>query len=195
MTQTVIGLIEDEKQAQAAIEALLKTGIRREQLGMVSTRIVREAAAATAGASTGMLVGGLAGMVLAATALMLPGIGAALVAGPALTLFAGTTLGMIAGGLIGGLTAKGVPDADAKMFADGVKRGGTLVTVAAESDELAQRALAILREHGAKQEAAIAYPFDLAMPDEAAVRALSQSPGQYGGPERRSGGERRHATA
>jgi hypothetical protein len=96
-----------------------------------------------------MLVGGLAGMLLGAAALMIPGIGPVLVAGPALTLFGGTTLGMLAGGLIGGLTAKGIPEDDAHFYAEGVRRGATLITVAAKTDEDSKRAVEILKSHGA----------------------------------------------
>jgi hypothetical protein len=194
MTKTVIGLIEDPKQAKDAVDELLKSGLREEQVGIVSAKMLREAAETTAGASTGMMVGGLAGMLLAATALMIPGVGPVLVAGPALTLFTGATLGLIAGGLIGGLTARGVPDLDAKMFADGVKRGGTLVTVACDSDALADRALEILKRHGATEEAAIVYAFDMAMPDDQTIQSLPKGNAAYGGPERRAGTERRHAT-
>jgi hypothetical protein len=148
-----------------------------------------------------------------------------LVAGPALTLFAGTTLGMLAGGLIGGLTAKGIPEADAHFYAEGVRRGATLITVYAKTDELAQRALGILKKHGAMdieqraqewkqrgwngkfEEKPQTAASPVANPDRieplAAVSAYSLAiemeapPGasvpSYGGPNRRTGQERRNA--
>jgi hypothetical protein len=111
--------------------------------------VAREATAAVTGAATGMAVGGLAGLLLATAALAIPGVGPVLVAGPALTLLGGTTLGIVAGGLIGGLTRRGIPEDDAHFYAEGLRRGATLVTVNAKSDELATRAADILKRHGA----------------------------------------------
>jgi hypothetical protein len=149
MAKTVIGLIENSSEAQKAVEELLKSGFDRKDIGVISSDILREASAAVTGASKGMVIGGLAGMLLAATSLAIPGIGPVLVAGPALTLLAGTTVGAIAGGLIGGLKSRGVPEEDAHFFAEGVRRGGTLITVVARTDELAERAVEIMKRHGA----------------------------------------------
>jgi uncharacterized protein (TIGR02271 family) len=60
----------------------------------------------------------------------------------------GAGVGAAAGGLIGGLTAAGVPDEDAQYYAEGVRRGGTLVMVAAEENK-AQQAYDIMMRHGA----------------------------------------------
>jgi hypothetical protein len=42
---------------------------------------------------------------------------------------AGAAVGGAAGGVIGSLTTAGVPEADANVYAEGVRRGGSLVTV------------------------------------------------------------------
>jgi hypothetical protein len=197
MATTVIGLIEDSSEAQKAVDELLKAGFDRKDIGVVTSDMAREALTAAAGASTGMLVGGLAGMLLGATALMIPGIGPVLVAGPALTLFGGTTLGMLAGGLIGGLTAKGIPEDDAHFYAEGVRHGATLVTVVAKTDEAANRAVEILKSHGAadlgerieqwkregwsgryEEKAAEAKPGAAAAPKTAESRATESKPAQ-----------------
>ena len=41
---------------------------------------------------------------------------------------AGAAAGGIAGGIVGALTQAGVSDEDAQVYAEGVRRGGTLVT-------------------------------------------------------------------
>src|SRR5208337_657093 len=57
----------------------------------------------------------------------------------------GAVVGAAAGGLVGSLTGAGVPERDAQFYAEGVRRGGTLVTVrvddarASTARELVQR--------------------------------------------------------
>lgn len=57
---------------------------------------------------------------------------------------AGAFAGGVAGGIIGGLTSSGIPERDAHFYAEGVRRGGTLVTAKVE-DALAPEAEAILK--------------------------------------------------
>jgi hypothetical protein len=147
--KTVLGLLDNHGDAQKAVDELLQNGFRKADIGVVSSRMVDETMAAASGATKGMALGGVAGMLLAAATLLIPGIGPVLAAGPALTLLAGTTFGAVTGGLIMGLTEKGVPEADAQFYAEGLRRGGTLIIVVARNDERAERAVEILKRHGA----------------------------------------------
>jgi hypothetical protein len=147
--KTVIGIVENADQAKQAVEELLKSGFHRREIGVISSDVMREAAAALSGGSTGAAIGGLAGMLLAASAMVIPGIGPVLAAGPALTLVGGTTLGALAGGIVGSLKAKGIPEDQANFYAEGMRRGGTLITVLARNDDLAARAVDIIKRHGA----------------------------------------------
>jgi hypothetical protein len=150
MAKTVVGMIENQAQAQKAVEDLLAAGFDRKDVGLVSPEeVVRESTAAMAGASAGMLVGGLAGMLLTAAVAAIPGVGQVLLAGTAAALLSGTALGAVAGGIIGGLMKRGVPEDDAHVFAEGIKRGATLVTVTARSDEMERKAVDIMKRHGA----------------------------------------------
>jgi hypothetical protein len=149
MAKTVIGILENPSAAQQAVDELLKSGFGRRDIGVISSDLMREAATAATGASKGMAFGALAGMLLSAATMMIPGLGPILVAGPGLTLLGGTTLGALAGGIVGALKARGVPEEQANFYAEGVRRGGTLITVNAKTDELAQRAIQILKSHGA----------------------------------------------
>ncbi|WP_331299739.1 hypothetical protein [Methylobacterium oryzae] len=56
-------------------------------------------------------------------------------------------MGAAAGGLIGGLTAAGLSADEAETYAEGVRRGGTLVTVRADESR-AERVLSILDQAG-----------------------------------------------
>jgi uncharacterized protein (TIGR02271 family) len=69
-------------------------------------------------------------------------------AGPLIAVLTGASVGAVAGGLIGALTDIGVPEEEASYYAEGVRRGGTLVTVRAE-DHLGDRAVEIMERHNA----------------------------------------------
>ena len=77
----------------------------------------------------------------------IPGLGPVVAAGwLASTLVGavgGAVVGGAAGGLVGALTKAGVPEEDAHVYAEGVRRGGTLVT-ARVSEDLAPEARRIL---------------------------------------------------
>lgn len=59
---------------------------------------------------------------------------------------AGAVAGGAAGGIIGGMTSSGVPERDAHFCAEGVRRGGTLVTAKVE-DALASEAATLKRSN------------------------------------------------
>ena len=79
-----------------------------------------------AGAGTGLLT--------ALGVIAIPGLGPLVAAGVLATTLAGTVAGAAAGGLLGALTDYGVSEEDAHVYAEGVRRGGTLVTVQAADD-------------------------------------------------------------
>ncbi|HEX9440085.1 MAG TPA: hypothetical protein VF909_10395, partial [Roseiflexaceae bacterium] len=60
------------------------------------------------------------------------------------TTAVGAGIGAAAGGLLGALVGLGIPREDAEFYAEGIKRGGVLVTVQA-SDDRASEALNIMR--------------------------------------------------
>ena len=105
---------------------------------------------AAAGAGTGAVIGGSLGVLTGAAGLFIPGLGAVLGMGPMLaTILGGAAIGAAAGGLAGALVNAGVPDADAAAYAEGVRRGGTLVTVVAADETAAGRAADLLDDAGA----------------------------------------------
>jgi len=86
-----------------------------------------------ADAGIGAAIGGVGGLLLsAAGALTIPVIGPILAAGPIAAALTGAGIGAAAGGLIGALTESGIPEEDARYYAEGVRRGDVLVTVKAE---------------------------------------------------------------
>jgi uncharacterized protein (TIGR02271 family) len=168
MSKTVVGLMDNIGEAQAVVRDLVASGIERDDIGFMANekagagargeaRAGRErgdsegdaASGALAGAGTGAAIGGVAGLALSLAPLAIPGIGPILAAGPIAAALTGAGIGAVAGGLIGGLTRLGVPEEEAHYYAEGVRRGGILVTVAADDDREAEQAVAILKRHGA----------------------------------------------
>ncbi|RPI29109.1 MAG: DUF2382 domain-containing protein [Chloroflexota bacterium] len=92
------------------------------------------------------MLGGLGGLLVGLGLLAIPGIGPVLAAGPIVTTLAGAGVGAAAGGLVGALVNAGIPSEQAEMYVEGVKQGGTLVTVTT-SDDRAGRAVDIMNRY------------------------------------------------
>lgn len=83
---------------------------------------------AATGGGIGAALGGAAGLLTGLGLMAIPGVGPVVAAGWLVATLAGAAAGGLAGGLIGGLTQAGVSEQDANVYAEGVRRGGTLVT-------------------------------------------------------------------
>src|SRR5688572_10122845 len=161
MSKTIIGMMDNVSEARNVVEDLVASGIDRDDIGFMANEKhatpqradADDGAGATsgalAGAGTGAAIGGVAGLALSFAPLAIPGIGPILAAGPIAAALTGAGIGALAGGLIGGLTKLGVPEEDAHYYAEGVRRGGILVTVAADDDREVEQAVSILKRHGA----------------------------------------------
>lgn len=95
------------------------------------------------GATIGTVLGGGAGLLAGIGSLAIPGVGPIVAAGWLIAAITGAGIGAAAGGLVGSLTGAGVSEADAKIYADHVGQGGTLVTVRS-TDEMATQVEHIL---------------------------------------------------
>jgi hypothetical protein len=160
MTQTITGLFDRYDDARIAVQDLEAAGIAHRDISIVANdahgerRDALDPAArdAEAGAGIGATVAGIGGLLAGLGLLAIPGIGPVVAAGwlaaTAAGAVGGAVLGGAAGGLVGGLAGAGVPKADAHVYAEGVRRGGTLVT--AKVDEpLVPTARAILTDEHA----------------------------------------------
>jgi len=98
------------------------------------------------------VVGGVLGLLVGIGALAIPGIGPVIAAGPLVaalgTAAAGAGIGAAAGGLLGALVGAGIPEEEAHLYAEGVRRGGSLVTVSTD-ESMASTAYSVLRRHNA----------------------------------------------
>jgi hypothetical protein len=159
MNTTVVGLFDDRETAQESVRDLIDAGFRRENISVVAAdpegslykeHVNDEGTIAGEGAATGLtsgaVVGGLLGLLIGAGLIFVP-VGV-LAAGPIVGLIAGGAAGAATGGILGGLIGLGVPREEADVYAEGVRRGGTLVTVSTD-EENAGRAHSILDRDGA----------------------------------------------
>jgi stress response protein YsnF len=152
----VIGLFNETRDAQGCLEDLLKNGFDRDDISLVrkgteSDSIGREdrddSSGVVKGAGIGAALGGIGGLLVGIGALAIPGFGPLIAAGPLMAALGGAGIGAATGGIIGALTDMGVPEEDAKFYEEGVRRGGTLVTVSARDDSSAERAVEIMEDH------------------------------------------------
>ena len=161
--KTIVGLFDSFSEAEAVVRDLERAGYDRSDISMVANESSRRGARTTTTASTrsddggavegagtgaviGGVTGGVAGLIASLAGLAIPGIGPVLAAGPLVAALTGAGVGAVAGGLIGALTSAGVPEEHARYYEEGVRRGGTLVTVAA-SDSDADEVMDIMNRH------------------------------------------------
>src|SRR5690242_20797766 len=159
MTQTVTALYDTYDAAVSAVNALEAAGIPHSDISVVSNNVDNRynkdrhsnaAEDAGRGAGIGAAVGGVGGLLAGLGLLAIPGVGPVVAAGWLVATAAGAATGAVvggaAGGLVGALTGAGVPERDAQFYAEGVRRGGTLVTARVD-DARAPTAREILRRY------------------------------------------------
>ena len=158
--KTIVGLYDDIATARMVVEELAAAGFERNDISLVANNSVTgltgtgatggdgEAMAegAAGGALVGGALGGLGGLLLGLGALAIPGIGPVVAAGPIVAGLTGAGIGAAVGGLAGALINWGVPEEEAQFYAEGVRRGGTLVAVKSD-DGRVNEALRIMNQH------------------------------------------------
>ena len=159
MTTVITRMFESYSDASQAVTELESAGIAHGDISIVASNNETSSNAAApvaytddnvatdpdapatgagAGASVGTLVGGGAGLLAGIGMLAIPGVGPVIAAGWLVATLTGAGVGAGFGGLLGGLVGAGVPEEHAHVYAEGVRRGGTLVTVRAPEGQSAQ---------------------------------------------------------
>lgn len=160
MAKTIVALYDEFDAARRVVQELVDNGFSREDISLLASDARGEFAryhqtdqeevsrgeeiGISAGA--GAAVGGLGGLLIGLGLLPVPGIGPALAAGPIAAALAGAGIGAAAGGLSSALFGMGVPEREAGYYAEGVRRGGTLVILSTADDAL-QQATEIMHRH------------------------------------------------
>jgi hypothetical protein len=146
MSKLITGIFTSRSRAEQAVDELMRAGFAPEDVSLLmseSTRgrefAVKRSTKAPEGAATGAAIGGVLGAVAAGLAavgtIAVPGL-ALVAAGPVVAALAGLGAGAAAGGLTGALLGLGIPEHEAKFYANEIERGGILVGVYAHSDRV-----------------------------------------------------------
>lgn len=165
--QTITALFDRHEDASTAVSKLEAGGVPHSDISIVSNNegdrhaglIARDGDHVSAdtkekakdgtgtGATLGTVVGGAAGLLTGLGLIAIPGVGPVVAAGWLVATLTGAGIGAAAGGLAGGLTGAGVSEQDAHAYGEGVRRGGTLVTVRAD-EARGPMVMDILEQHG-----------------------------------------------
>ena len=86
------------------------------------------AEAAGAGAGVGAVAGGTAGLLAGLGLIAIPGVGPIVAAGWLVSTLAGAAIVGASGGVIGALTQAGIGKDEAEVYAEGLRRGGAVVS-------------------------------------------------------------------
>ena len=163
MKKAIVGYFDRYGDAQNAVRALVDSGLSRADISLVASDPTGEYAKfetrpatgadevsnTAAGAGTGAVVGGISGLLVGLGVLTIPGIGPVLAAGPLATTLLGIGVGAAAGGLIGALIDLGIPEEEAQYYAEGLRRGGAVVTVHTENEGIIRRVTDVFERHNA----------------------------------------------
>ena len=146
MTTTISRLYDNYSDAERAVSRLESAGVPHSDISLVANnsdnwygssrgKVDRDrdgtddrAEGAGAGAGIGAGLGGAAGLLAGLGMLAVPGLGPVVAAGWLASTAVGAAAGAATGGIVRALTQAGVSKEDASRYAEGVRRGGTLVS-------------------------------------------------------------------
>jgi hypothetical protein len=160
MTATISRLYDGYSTAQQVVNDLEAAGLRSDDISIVASNADnwyktgsttgRTATArkdkdhdgkdervegAETGAGVGAVIGGAAGLLAGLGVLAIPGVGPVVAAGWLAATALGAVAGGATGGIVGALTQAGISKEDAPVYAEGLRRGGTLVTARVPDSE------------------------------------------------------------
>jgi hypothetical protein len=149
MTVTISRLYSSYAEAREAVSNLEGAGIKHSDISILASNADNwysadrktgtfpdrdldgkddRAEAARTGAGVGAAVGGAAGLLAGLGLLAIPGVGPVVAAGWLVATLTGAAAGSATGGIIGALTQAGVSKEDADVYAEGLRRGGAVVS-------------------------------------------------------------------
>ena len=159
MAKAIAGFFHTQADGERAQKALFDAGFTQDEVSYLAgdTRGHQTPKVGPALMNTGSeseavsdaFVGGAVGLAAGVIAVALPGIGPLLAAGPLAGWIAGLTAGAVTGGAIGLLKDYGVSEEQAEFYAEGVRRGGSLVTVHGVDEDREKVARELLNTAGA----------------------------------------------
>jgi len=158
MSKTIAGFFRTRADGETAQDKLLAGGFTRDEVSFVAGDTgghempvlgpLRGTGAESEVAQDAYL-GGAIGVALGVIAVMIPGFGLLIAAGPLAMAIGGLSVGAAAGGIVGLLREHGISEDEAGFYAEGVRRGGSLITVHGVTVEGEEKARRIMKQNGA----------------------------------------------
>jgi hypothetical protein len=155
------GIYQTQVDVEYAVDALRTDGFRNtdvsvlfsDQKGTQDFAVEKNTKApegTAAGATTGVLIGGVLGWLAGLGGLAIPGVGPLIAAGPMVAALAGAGVGGAVGGIAGALIGMGIPEYEAKRYEGRVRDGGILVSVHCDDRNWTAKAKRVLERTGAQ---------------------------------------------
>ena len=159
MAKTIAGFFRTKAEGESATQALQQAGFSNQEIsfmaanpretGLPKVGPVLKDSGSESEAASDAFIGAAVGLAAGVIAVVLPGIGPLIAAGPLAGAIGGLTAGAAAGGIIGLLKDHGISEDEAEFYAEGVRRGGALVTVHGVDEEREKKARQIFDQAGA----------------------------------------------
>jgi hypothetical protein len=154
MTTTITRLYNSYAHAHDAVNALEAAGVSHSDISILASnadgsydekkgtfpdrdqdgRDDRAEAAGT-GAGLGAVAGGAVGALTGLGLMAIPGVGPVVAAGWLVATLTGAAAGAATGGVVGAITQLGVSNEDAQIYAEGLRRGGAVVSARVEDKD------------------------------------------------------------
>jgi hypothetical protein len=155
----VFGLYRTRMQAEEAVDTLVTSGFRTEDISVLlpenlgtkdfaHEKHTKAPEGTATGAGAGAVVGGTLGLLAGIGALAIPGLGPFIAAGPIMGALAGMGTGGVVGGFVGALVGMGIPEYEAKRYEGRIKEGHILLSVHCDNSDWVKKAKEILERTG-----------------------------------------------
>jgi hypothetical protein len=140
--KTIARVYDTYGQARQVVADLEDSGIATADINLIANKYVcdetariDEPSAAGPGAGVGAALGGTAGLLAGLGVIAIPGLGPVVAAGALAATAVGAAAGAATGGVVGALVSAGVPEQEAHVYCEAVRRGGTMVSVRVADDK------------------------------------------------------------
>jgi hypothetical protein len=176
MTTTISRLYNNYGDARAAVRQLEAAGVAHSDISIIASNADNwynngkdtfpdrdldgnddRAQAAGKGASIGAAAGGTAGLLTGLGLMAIPGVGPVVAAGWLVATLAGAAAGGATGGALGALTQTGISKEEADVYAEGLRRGGAVVSARVTDNDAAHLQAAMDRSAVRVADRAAAY--------------------------------------
>src|SRR6476619_2570401 len=156
MTTTISRLYNNYGDARAAVQQLEAAGVAHSDISIIASNADNwytgkdtfpdrdldgkddRVQAAGKGASIGAAAGGTAGLLTGLGLMAIPGVGPVVAAGWLVATLAGAAAGGATGGALGALTQAGIGKDEADVYAEGLRRGGAVVSARVADNDAAR---------------------------------------------------------